>query len=144
MSKVILVTGATGNQGGAVVDALLKAKEDFQIIALTRNATSPSAKRLAAKSSAVKVLQGDMNQPQLVFSEAKKLVGEPVWGVFMVQVGEEVQRLHLQLLTSILVSHCWRRHSRARGSPGQEVHRHMHKPLGQVLRIHFCRPRWRG
>jgi len=44
-SKQVLVTGATGNQGGAVVRALLK--QGHQVRALTRNPASPAARRLA-------------------------------------------------------------------------------------------------
>src|SRR5689334_11794113 len=43
-SKLVLVTGATGKQGGAVVEALLT--RGHQVRALTRNAASPAAKRL--------------------------------------------------------------------------------------------------
>lgn len=87
MPKPILVTGATGNQGGAVLDALIKQNSnDFVILALTRNATSPGAQRMSAKSESVRVLQGDMDHPETIFAEAQKLVGAPVWGVFMVQV----------------------------------------------------------
>lgn len=87
MSKPILVTGATGNQGGAVLEALIKqCSNDFVIVALTRNATSPAAKRMSAKSKLVRVLEGNMDSPGQIFSEAKKMVGAPIWGVFMVQV----------------------------------------------------------
>ena len=50
MSRAILVSGATGSQGGAVVQALLDQAPDFRILALTRDPTSPSAQKLAAKS----------------------------------------------------------------------------------------------
>ena len=43
-SKLVLVTGATGNQGGACVDALLS--RGHRVRALTRNSDSPAAKRL--------------------------------------------------------------------------------------------------
>ena len=43
-SKLVLVTGATGNQGGAVVQALLARGQ--QVRALTRNPASPAANRL--------------------------------------------------------------------------------------------------
>ena len=121
MSKPILVTGATGNQGGAVVDALIKQNEgDFTIVALTRNTSSPSASRLAAKSS-LRVLQGDMDQPDAIFSDAQKMLGVPIWGVFMVQVSG-VSAFHLRLLTSFAVCDCWRRHSRSGDSPGTQVY----------------------
>ena len=52
MSRAILVTGATGFQGSAVIDALLaqETPSPFLILAATRNARSPAATRLAAKS----------------------------------------------------------------------------------------------
>jgi uncharacterized protein YbjT (DUF2867 family) len=43
-SKLVLVAGATGKQGGAVVEALLT--RGHQVRALTRNAASPAANRL--------------------------------------------------------------------------------------------------
>src|SRR5258708_18479219 len=43
-SKLVLVTGATGKQGGAVVEVLLT--RGHQVRALTRNAASPAANRL--------------------------------------------------------------------------------------------------
>src|SRR5258705_1376837 len=42
--KLVLVTGATGNQGGAVVEALLT--RGHQVRALTRNSASSAANRL--------------------------------------------------------------------------------------------------
>jgi uncharacterized protein YbjT (DUF2867 family) len=42
--KVIVVTGATGRQGGAVARHLLAANK-FPVRALTRNADSPAARR---------------------------------------------------------------------------------------------------
>lgn len=91
MSRTILVTGATGNQGGAVLESLVERIEDgsnndIVIIALTRNATSPTAKRLAARSNSIRVLQGNMDDPDSVLSNAKEIAGTPVWSVFMVQV----------------------------------------------------------
>mmetsp|Transcript_54861 Transcript_54861/g.126320 ORF Transcript_54861/g.126320 Transcript_54861/m.126320 type:complete len:333 (-) Transcript_54861:198-1196(-) len=52
----VLVTGATGQQGGATVDALL-AKRGFEVFALTRNSSSPAAVSLAKKGATV--LKGD-------------------------------------------------------------------------------------
>ena len=87
MSRTIIITGATGNQGGAVLDSLVQNNDsNFKLLALTRNANSPGTQRLQAKSKSVQVLQGDMNQPDQMFSDAEKLTGQTVWGVFMVQV----------------------------------------------------------
>jgi uncharacterized protein YbjT (DUF2867 family) len=54
-SKLVLVTGATGKQGGAVVEALLT--RGYQIRALTRNSASPAAKRL--REQGVEIAVGD-------------------------------------------------------------------------------------
>ena len=53
--KLVLVTGATGKQGGAVVEALLNRRH--QIRALTRNSASPAANRLREQS--VEIAAGD-------------------------------------------------------------------------------------
>lgn len=58
MSKTLLITGATGKQGGSVIAALLKAKADFEILAVTRDASSGGAQNLLAKSSNIKVVEG--------------------------------------------------------------------------------------
>ena len=62
-SKLVLVTGATGNQGGAVVQALLS--QGHRVRALTRNASSPAAKRL--NQQGVEIAVGDFtDQDSLV------------------------------------------------------------------------------
>lgn len=86
MSRAVLITGATGKQGGAVVNALLKADADLEILALTRNAQSASAQRLAQKSSKIKLVTGDMDAAENIFSKAKEITNTPIWGVFSVQV----------------------------------------------------------
>jgi uncharacterized protein YbjT (DUF2867 family) len=85
MPRSILVTGATGKQGGAVVQALLASprRSDFTIYALTRSIDSPSAKRLAAKGeNIIKLVQGDLDHVEAIFKAAP----EPYWGVFSMQV----------------------------------------------------------
>jgi len=54
----ILVIGATGQQGGAVVEALLQG--DFDVNALTRNPDSDRARELAARG--VGLIRGDMDE----------------------------------------------------------------------------------
>ncbi|KAH7141422.1 nucleoside-diphosphate-sugar epimerase family protein [Dactylonectria estremocensis] len=85
MSRAILVTGATGKQGGSVINALLARNAPFKILAVTRDASSPSAKRLAAKSSAISVVQGNLDDTESLFRNAKKATELPIWGVFSVQ-----------------------------------------------------------
>src|SRR5260370_26692269 len=54
-SKLVLVTGATGKQGGAVVEALLT--RGHQVQPLTRNGASPAANRL--RQQGVEIAVGD-------------------------------------------------------------------------------------
>jgi len=55
--RVVLVTGATGNQGGAVVEALLGAG-GWSVRALTRNPAGPAGQALAARG--IEVVAGDL------------------------------------------------------------------------------------
>jgi hypothetical protein len=86
MSKTVLITGATGKQGGSVVDALLSAKADFEILAVTRDASSGGAQKLQKKSSNIKLVEGNLDEPEKIFTNARKATSEPIWGVFSVQV----------------------------------------------------------
>lgn len=81
----ILVTGATGKQGGALIKSLVSKKADFQILAVTRNTESASAQRLQ-KNTNVRLVQGDLDRPAELFKQAKSLTSAPIWGVFSVQV----------------------------------------------------------
>ncbi|KAL4899076.1 hypothetical protein BDW74DRAFT_189548 [Aspergillus multicolor] len=49
MSKLIVVTGATGLQGSGVIDALLTSNSDWKIRGVTRNTSSTKAQALAAR-----------------------------------------------------------------------------------------------
>ncbi|MCJ1380773.1 hypothetical protein MMC17_003882 [Xylographa soralifera] len=86
MSKPILITGATGKQGGSVLRALLAhpsySPTTHPIYAVTRNPSSPSSTRLAALSPAIKLIPGDMNNTPAIFSS----LPSPPWGVFSVQL----------------------------------------------------------
>ncbi|EGY20858.1 nucleoside-diphosphate-sugar epimerase family protein [Verticillium dahliae VdLs.17] len=87
MSRAILITGATGKQGGAVLDALLRHKSsDLLLLAVTRNAQSASARRIAAKSPSIRIVEGDLDAAPTLFASAKASAGTvPLWGVFSVQ-----------------------------------------------------------
>lgn len=79
-SRRILVTGATGKQGGALISALLSnPSQPFQIEALTRNKTSSSAQQLAQNPN-VNIVQGDFNDVPAIFSQ----IQAPLWGIFIV------------------------------------------------------------
>lgn len=86
MSRTVLVTGATGKQGGSVIAALLEAKADFEILAVTRDASSSGAQKLQAKSSNIKLVEGNLDEPEKIFDDARKATLQPIWGVFSVQV----------------------------------------------------------
>lgn len=73
---IILVTGATGNQGGAIARRLLS--RGYRVRALTRNPGSDKAKLLAGMGA--DVVQGDLDDRQ---SLERALEG--VWGAYSVQ-----------------------------------------------------------
>lgn len=73
---IILVTGATGNQGGAIARQLLS--RGYRVRALTRNPESEKAKSLTGLGA--QVVQGDYDDPQ---SLERALDG--VWGAYSVQ-----------------------------------------------------------
>jgi uncharacterized protein YbjT (DUF2867 family) len=58
MSKIIAVTGATGSQGGGVVN-VMKTTPGWKIRAITRNRESEAAKKLAADG--VEVVQASFD-----------------------------------------------------------------------------------
>jgi uncharacterized protein YbjT (DUF2867 family) len=75
-ARVVLITGATGKQGGAVARAL--AGQGFKIRAMTRKPSSEAARAIA--TTGAEVVAGDLDDPE---SLKKVLAG--VWGVFGVQ-----------------------------------------------------------
>ena len=82
MSKALLITGATGKQGGATIDALISSPShttDYTILAVTRNPSSASAQALQTKSPSIKLVAGDFNDVPAIFAaaEAVQLVGMP-------------------------------------------------------------------
>lgn len=94
--RTVLITGATGKQGGAVARALKGA--GFKLRAMTRKPASEAAKALA--SSGMEIVEGDLNDAG---SLSKALKG--AWGVFGVQntweagvAGEEDQGKRLATL----------------------------------------------
>lgn len=62
--KLVTVAGSTGNQGGAVIDYLLKYPDQFQIRALTRNTGSQKAQELSIRG--IQVVQCDLNNYEQV------------------------------------------------------------------------------
>lgn len=74
--KTVLVTGATGQQGGAVAKELLK--NGYSVKAMTRNPDNPKLKELADLGA--EIVRGDLDDAT---SLEKELAG--VWGAFAVQ-----------------------------------------------------------
>jgi uncharacterized protein YbjT (DUF2867 family) len=75
--RIVLVTGATGRQGGAVVNHMLP--KGWKLRALTRESPSgPAAQRLAARE--IEVVQGDLEDPASLECAARG-----VYGVYSVQ-----------------------------------------------------------
>lgn len=60
--QTIVVFGATGAQGGSVIDYLLKEGQNFDVRAVTRSASSEKAQALAAKG--ITVVEGDLTKPE--------------------------------------------------------------------------------
>ena len=74
--KIILVSGATGRQGGALIKHLVKGQ--WQVRALTRNADSGPARELSHLG--VQVFQGDLDDRESLSRAARG-----VYGVYSVQ-----------------------------------------------------------
>ncbi len=49
--QIVTVFGATGRQGSAIPELLLKANKNFRVRAVTRDAQKPAAKALAQKGA---------------------------------------------------------------------------------------------
>lgn len=75
-NRTILVTGATGKQGGAVIRALTG--KSFRLRAMTRKPESDAAKAIAATGA--EIITGDLDDAD---SLRRALAG--AWGVFAVQ-----------------------------------------------------------
>ncbi len=95
-NETILVTGATGKQGGALIHEL--AGKGFRLRAMTRRPDAEAAQKLRA--AGVEVVAGDLNDEASV----KRALGG-AWGVFAVQntwdagvEGEETQGKRLARL----------------------------------------------
>lgn len=78
MTRSILVTGATGQQGGATVRALLDSASGWQLRALSRKPDAPAAQALSARG--VQVFRGDMTDKAALLAAM-----QGVHGVYSVQ-----------------------------------------------------------
>ena len=75
-NKTVLVTGATGRQGGAVIRHMLR--NEWKLRALTRNPNAPPAQELTRQG--VEVMRGDLEDPASLERAARG-----VYGVYSVQ-----------------------------------------------------------
>jgi uncharacterized protein YbjT (DUF2867 family) len=80
MAPRILVTGATGKQGGACLNALLATPGAYELYALTRTESSPAAQALAARG--VHIVEGNLDAPEAAFAKIPAALD----GVFYVSV----------------------------------------------------------
>ncbi|KAE8377182.1 nucleoside-diphosphate-sugar epimerase family protein, partial [Aspergillus bertholletiae] len=92
----VLITGATGKQGGSLIKSLISRNAPFEILAVTRNPTSTSAQKLRDLSPNIKLVEGDLDNPARIFQNAQRLTSSPIWGVYSVQAAignnsEEIQ-----------------------------------------------------
>lgn len=82
-TKLITVIGATGNQGGSVVDTFLAAP-GWRVRGITRNASSAKAKALAARGA--EVVEADMDDPSTlppVFAGSQAIFAvSDFWGLY--------------------------------------------------------------
>lgn len=86
MSKPVLITGATGKQGGSVITALLEQNADVEILAVTRDSNSTGAQKLKSKSPKIQLVEGNLDDPEGLFKNAQEITSQPIWGVYSVQV----------------------------------------------------------
>jgi len=91
-NKLVVVTGATGNQGGAIVSALLR-HGGYAIRGLTRNTESPSSKELASKG--VEMVSADLANKDSLLSTFKGAYAVFGTTVFPCKVNDEVQGRNL-------------------------------------------------
>jgi uncharacterized protein YbjT (DUF2867 family) len=99
--KIVLVTGATGKQGGALIQGLLSAPDTagLNILAVTRDASSPRALELGANFN-VAIVQGDMTQPEAMFEKFG-----PIWGVYSVQINSDAEEQQGKAMVDAAVAH---------------------------------------
>ena len=91
--KAILITGATGKQGGSVLKQLAThaSSSQFTLLAVTRNAESASAKKIKERHPDTILVQGDLDDCEGLFTSAKTALrdaskDDKIWGVYSVQV----------------------------------------------------------
>ncbi|KAF4454909.1 hypothetical protein F53441_2648 [Fusarium austroafricanum] len=75
MTRNFLIVGATGQQGKATINAILKTlanstqRQDIKILALTRSISSPKSQALQSEYPEITLIQGDIQAPQPIFEQ---------------------------------------------------------------------------
>ena len=82
MARSLLIIGATGNQGGAAIDALLDQPQDWSLRALVRNPDSERAQALAQRG--VNIVRGDLDDAESI---ERAVAG--TYGVYSVQTPQD-------------------------------------------------------
>lgn len=80
MPKTILITGATGTQGVALIHKLSAFPTDFAILGVTRNIDSATSKGLTAQYPTLKLITGSLDNPEQIFVS----ISSEIWGVFCI------------------------------------------------------------
>lgn len=129
----VLITGATGRQGGAIIRNLILCKAPFEILAVTRDSSSSSAQKLAKLSTNIKLVRGDLDSPAVIFHNARSLTKAPIWGVYSVQ-GSKSYRPSPQIIDLAI----GRTQEQGGRIPRQSPDRRVDQTESQVLRLQFC------
>jgi hypothetical protein len=82
--------------GEAAINALLRATADFEILAVTRNAYSPSAQNLLKKSAQINLITRNLDNANENFQKAKEASTIPMWGVYSEQVSNTILSIYLK------------------------------------------------
>lgn len=129
--KTLVITGATGKQGGALIDALLESPggAGFHIVAITRGTTSPRAQTLATRPN-VSVVAGDIADPEAIFAQIAASKKGPVWGLYSVQVNSDAEEAQGRALVDAAAANGVRRFVYSSGDRGGPV-----KSAGNPTRV---------
>lgn len=106
--KTLLITGATGKQGGALIASLVASPSTaslFTIVAVSRDPASSGSKRLAAMGPHVSVLAGDLADTADLLRRAEAATGSPMWGVYSVQINSPAEEQQGKALVNAAAGH---------------------------------------
>ena len=106
--RYFLVAGATGRQGGAVINALLSNPEfnidAKRVYAITRDAAGPSAQRLASRWTGINLVVGNLDKPDILFQQLDRSI-IPRTAVFLAQAHGPTELSDAKLFIDAACSH---------------------------------------